>query len=307
MPAVASTTLPPVLAAAAAARTERIRVGSRGVMLPNHAPLVVAEQFARSRPRTGADRPRDGAGARPDPSPAPHCVTERGGVTDEPWSASPHYVDDIVSAGLARRRHRTGRPDAPALRRHPSRGPRRRGCGCSVRGTTPPGWPPRRVCPTCSPTTSRAAAPPRRWSCTAPRTSRARRNPEPVHLPDRQRRGGADAGRGGAPRPAPTCSRWWRCAPAPPLTPQMSVEEAETRRDHPMTQRPLAFADAGEVAGGHTRATSRSGSRSSPTTFGVDEVMVHPVAGAPRVSGSPVDQGPRPARPRSRLLADALA
>jgi luciferase family oxidoreductase group 1 len=45
MPAVASTT-PPVLAAAAAARTTRIRVGSGGVMLPNHSPLVVAEQFA---------------------------------------------------------------------------------------------------------------------------------------------------------------------------------------------------------------------------------------------------------------------
>src|SRR6478735_5129504 len=45
MPAVASTT-PPVLIAAVAARTERIRVGSGGVMLPNHAPLVVAEQFA---------------------------------------------------------------------------------------------------------------------------------------------------------------------------------------------------------------------------------------------------------------------
>jgi luciferase family oxidoreductase group 1 len=45
MPSVASTT-PPVLIAAAAAQTERIRVGSGGVMLPNHAPLVVAEQFA---------------------------------------------------------------------------------------------------------------------------------------------------------------------------------------------------------------------------------------------------------------------
>lgn len=45
MPAVASTT-PPVLIAATAARTSRIRVGSGGVMLPNHAPLVVAEQFA---------------------------------------------------------------------------------------------------------------------------------------------------------------------------------------------------------------------------------------------------------------------
>lgn len=45
MPAVASTT-PPVLIAATAARTQRIRIGSGGVMLPNHAPLVVAEQFA---------------------------------------------------------------------------------------------------------------------------------------------------------------------------------------------------------------------------------------------------------------------
>ncbi|MGC5614725.1 MsnO8 family LLM class oxidoreductase [Georgenia sp. Z1491] len=35
---------PPLLMAAIAARTERIRVASAGVMLPNHAPLVVAEQ-----------------------------------------------------------------------------------------------------------------------------------------------------------------------------------------------------------------------------------------------------------------------
>jgi luciferase family oxidoreductase group 1 len=45
MPAVAATN-PPVLIAMVAAATERIRVGSGGVMLPNHAPLVVAEQFA---------------------------------------------------------------------------------------------------------------------------------------------------------------------------------------------------------------------------------------------------------------------
>jgi luciferase family oxidoreductase group 1 len=45
MPAVAAST-PPVMIAVAAAVTERIRVGSGGVMLPNHAPLVVAEQFA---------------------------------------------------------------------------------------------------------------------------------------------------------------------------------------------------------------------------------------------------------------------
>ena len=45
MPAVASTS-PPVLIASVAARTSRIRVGSGGVMLPNHMPFVVAEQFA---------------------------------------------------------------------------------------------------------------------------------------------------------------------------------------------------------------------------------------------------------------------
>jgi luciferase family oxidoreductase group 1 len=45
MPAVAATN-PPLLIAMLAGATERIRVGSGGVMLPNHAPLVVAEQFA---------------------------------------------------------------------------------------------------------------------------------------------------------------------------------------------------------------------------------------------------------------------
>jgi luciferase family oxidoreductase group 1 len=44
MPGIASSS-PPVLIAAIAARTSHIRVGSGGVMLPNHAPLVVAEQF----------------------------------------------------------------------------------------------------------------------------------------------------------------------------------------------------------------------------------------------------------------------
>jgi luciferase family oxidoreductase group 1 len=44
MPGIASSS-PAVLLAHAASATETIRVGSGGVMLPNHAPLVVAEQF----------------------------------------------------------------------------------------------------------------------------------------------------------------------------------------------------------------------------------------------------------------------
>jgi luciferase family oxidoreductase group 1 len=45
MPTVASTS-PAVLLAHLGASTSSIRLGSGGVMLPNHAPLVVAEQFA---------------------------------------------------------------------------------------------------------------------------------------------------------------------------------------------------------------------------------------------------------------------
>jgi luciferase family oxidoreductase group 1 len=45
MPAVAATN-PPVVIAHLAAQTTQLRLGSGGVMLPNHAPLTVAEQFA---------------------------------------------------------------------------------------------------------------------------------------------------------------------------------------------------------------------------------------------------------------------
>ncbi|GIG28427.1 LLM class flavin-dependent oxidoreductase [Cellulomonas marina] len=45
MPAVAATN-PPVLIGLIASATRHLRVGSGGVMLPNHAPLVVAEQLA---------------------------------------------------------------------------------------------------------------------------------------------------------------------------------------------------------------------------------------------------------------------
>jgi luciferase family oxidoreductase group 1 len=44
MPGVASSS-PAVILAYLAAQTERVRLGSGGVMLPNHAPLVIAEQF----------------------------------------------------------------------------------------------------------------------------------------------------------------------------------------------------------------------------------------------------------------------
>jgi luciferase family oxidoreductase group 1 len=45
MPSVGATS-PPVVLAYLAAQTSQLRLGSGGVMLPNHAPLAVAEQFA---------------------------------------------------------------------------------------------------------------------------------------------------------------------------------------------------------------------------------------------------------------------
>ena len=68
MPAVASSA-PAVLIAHLAAATTTLRVGSGGVMLPNHAPLVVAEQFGDAGGAApGADRPRVGPGPRNRPA-----------------------------------------------------------------------------------------------------------------------------------------------------------------------------------------------------------------------------------------------
>ncbi|WP_223227690.1 LLM class flavin-dependent oxidoreductase [Leifsonia xyli] len=53
MPAIAASA-PAVLIAGIAAATERIRVASGGVILPNHAPLVVAEHFGAVRALCGS-------------------------------------------------------------------------------------------------------------------------------------------------------------------------------------------------------------------------------------------------------------
>jgi luciferase family oxidoreductase group 1 len=63
MPGIASSA-PAVLIGAVAAATERMRVGSGGVMLPNHAPLVVAEQFGTLKALYG-DRIDLGLGRAP--------------------------------------------------------------------------------------------------------------------------------------------------------------------------------------------------------------------------------------------------
>ncbi|WP_127473319.1 MsnO8 family LLM class oxidoreductase [Microbacterium sulfonylureivorans] len=94
MPAVASTT-PPVLAAAAAARTARIRLGSGGVMLPNHSPLVVAEQFAALE-ALAPGRIDLGLGRAPGSDPVITQLLRQSGTTSD-VERFPDHVRDIVS------------------------------------------------------------------------------------------------------------------------------------------------------------------------------------------------------------------
>ena len=94
MPAVASTT-PPVLAAAAAAVTERMRIGSGGVMLPNHAPLVVAEQFAALE-ALAPGRVDLGLGRAPGSDPVITQVLRSSGPTAD-VDRFPDHVTDILA------------------------------------------------------------------------------------------------------------------------------------------------------------------------------------------------------------------
>ncbi|NYG60094.1 luciferase family oxidoreductase group 1 [Nocardioides daedukensis] len=97
MPAVAATN-PPVLIGMLAASTERIRVGSGGVMLPNHAPLVVAEQFALLE-AAFPGRIDLGIGRAPGTDPVTSYALRHGagGVGEDAVTRFPEYVDNIVA------------------------------------------------------------------------------------------------------------------------------------------------------------------------------------------------------------------
>lgn len=92
MPAVASTS-PPVLIAAASGRTRRIRLGSGGVMLPNHAPLIVAEQFAALE-AIAPGRIDLGIGRAPGSDPVITQLLRTAGTTSD-VEQFPRHVQDI--------------------------------------------------------------------------------------------------------------------------------------------------------------------------------------------------------------------
>jgi luciferase family oxidoreductase group 1 len=97
MPAVAATN-PPLLISMVAGATERIRVGSGGVMLPNHAPLLIAEQFALLE-AAFPGRIDLGIGRAPGTDPVTSYALRHGagGVSDDAVNQFPAYVDNVIA------------------------------------------------------------------------------------------------------------------------------------------------------------------------------------------------------------------
>ncbi|RBI86955.1 alkane 1-monooxygenase [Rhodosalinus halophilus] len=111
MPGIASAATS-VLIAHIAAQTQRIRVGAGGIMLPNHAPLTIAEQFGTLAEIHG-DRIDLGLGRAPGGDMAVFRALRRGGEGDR----FPEDVLELLSyLGPPR-------PDA-AVRAHPGEGTR---------------------------------------------------------------------------------------------------------------------------------------------------------------------------------------
>jgi luciferase family oxidoreductase group 1 len=94
MASVASTN-PATLIALAAARSARIRLGSGGVMLPNHAALVIAEQFALLE-AAAPGRIDLGLGRAPGSDPVVSAVLTRSGPTTR-VDTFPDAVSDLLA------------------------------------------------------------------------------------------------------------------------------------------------------------------------------------------------------------------
>ncbi len=96
MPAVAATS-PPVVIAYLAAQTTQLRLGSGGVMLPNHAPLAVAEQFALLE-AAAPGRVDLGIGRAPGSDPVTSMALRgAAGRDDSDIENFPQYLDDVAA------------------------------------------------------------------------------------------------------------------------------------------------------------------------------------------------------------------
>ncbi|MDP3890861.1 LLM class flavin-dependent oxidoreductase [Nocardioides sp.] len=301
MPAVAATS-PPLLIAMVAAATDRIRVGSGGVMLPNHAPFVVAEQFALLE-AAHPGRIDLGIGRAPGTDPVTRYVLRDGasGAQGDPVERFPEYVDDVVTLMGA-----AGATMSIAGRSHTLRATPRA-------SSVPPVW-----LLGSSDYSARLAAE-RGLPYVFAHHFAGKGTAEALAL---YREGFRPSAACPEPRTfltlnvavAPTTEEAERWAlpqllamlalqTGAPLLPQRLVEEAErVAADVPQAHRGLLGAMRRRwVLGSPAEAATRV--RDLAATYGVDEVMVHPVAGA--VTGTPA--GASPQREASlRLLAEAL-
>ncbi|MDA5146555.1 LLM class flavin-dependent oxidoreductase [Streptomyces sp. AD681] len=91
MPGV-STSSPPVLLARLTAETRRLRLGAGGIMLPNHPPLVVAEQFGMLE-ALAPGRIDLGLGRAPGTDPTTAAALRRGAPDAEDL---PHQVAELL-------------------------------------------------------------------------------------------------------------------------------------------------------------------------------------------------------------------
>ena len=303
MPAVAATN-PPVLIGLVAGATERIRVGSGGVMLPNHAPLVVAEQFALLEAAfPGPDRPRHrpGAGHRPGHQLRAAPRRRRGRATRRS-TRFPEYVDNVLAmmepdgVGLDRR---AGAPTRcrrrPAARSVPTiwlLG----SSDYSARLAAEKGLPYVFAHHFSGSGTAEALELYRSAFRPSPELAEPRTFLTVNAVGRGDRRGGRAA------RAARSCRRCWRCAPAPPLAPAAAGRGG--REGRAARRRTRDLVDAMRRALGDRRPRPRPAAELAElaATYGVDEVMVHPVAGA--YAGTDPDRSP--AREETlRLLAGA--
>jgi luciferase family oxidoreductase group 1 len=101
MPSVGATS-PPVLVAYLAAQTSQLRLGSGGVMLPNHAPLAVAEQFALLE-AAAPGRIDLGIGRAPGSDPVTSILLRgAAGRDDRDIDQFPEYLDHVRAMMSAR-------------------------------------------------------------------------------------------------------------------------------------------------------------------------------------------------------------
>jgi luciferase family oxidoreductase group 1 len=300
MPAVAATN-PPVLVAMVAAATERIRVGSGGVMLPNHAPLVVAEQFALLE-AAHPGRIDLGIGRAPGTDPLTSVALRHGagGVSDDAVNRFPQYVDDVaammspngvsmqVAGRLQALRATPNAQSAPDLWLLGS-------SDFSAQLAAARGLPYVFAHHFAGRGTAEALAlyrdgyqPSERWP--EPRTFLTV-NAVVAETPEEADR-----------RALPNLLTMVALRTGAPLGPQPTIEDA-VAQGLPDEHRVLADQMSARWVVGTAQAAAEQLTELA-TTFAVDEVMIHPVAGA--YADAPADRSPH-REETLRLLADALS